>query len=73
MANNYAKQEMETAEKGHDWQYTMLVKFTGTENSSNHLSLDKETYEKIKTIIGGTHWADGMVSTCPVFDNKKKC
>lgn len=49
--NNYVKQEMETAEKGHDWKYKMLIKFLGAANESNYLSIDGKTFEKIKTII----------------------
>lgn len=47
----YEINQIEEAEREHDWTYKMTVRFSGSSHNSNHLSITKEQLEKIKEIL----------------------
>jgi hypothetical protein len=51
--DNYYLDQLNRAEENHNWIYSIKIKFYGTKGESNFLSLDKETYKKIKEILKG--------------------
>ena len=51
--DNYYLDQLNRAEENHNWIYSIKIKFYGTNGESNFLSLDKETYKKIKDIFKG--------------------
>ena len=49
--DSYHVNQLNNAEKNHDWAYKMRVKFFGEKNSSNFLNISKNTFEAIKKIL----------------------
>ena len=48
---SYEKEQIERAEKEHDKNFKMKIKFFGTKNDSKFLSITEEELKKIKDIF----------------------
>ena len=51
--DEYILREIATAERDHDPQYRVSVKFSGSKNSSRNVDLTKQQLEAIKAIFAG--------------------
>lgn len=48
---DYQINEIETAEKNHDWNFDLIIQFKGTKNDSRNFNITKEQLKKIKDVL----------------------
>ena len=49
--DKYRKEELEKAEKNHDWNFNIKAVFSGTEGKSKYLDIPYKDWIKIKEIL----------------------